>query len=304
MYESFYGLNIAPFNVCPDPRFLVLTRATRESLACLEYGVKSRKGFIVLTGEVGTGKTTLLNKLLASLRRSQVSTAFVFNPRLDVLDFLEFMMTDFGIPCRSRNKTQMLIQLNHWLLERYRAGENAVVIVDEAHELSHELLEEIRLLTNVETSTEKLLQVVLSGQPELDEKLRDPSLRQLRQRITLRCRTSALTPQQTAEYINTRLQIAGTKQAVFSPDAIDAIHAFSRGIPRVINLLCEHALISGFVEQKRPVTGDIVTDVAYDFELHEVPPVVSKDERYRLPVPPASAASMPRERVSAAGKEN
>ena len=181
MYKEFYGLRANPFNVNPDPRYLFLTRHTEEALACLTYGIQSRKGFVLLTGEVGTGKTTLINKLLEWLRLQQVATAFIFNSRLNVPQFLDYMMADFGIPCDSKAKSQILLRLYNWLLDRYRAGETAVLIVDEAQNLSDEVLEEIRMLTNLETFTEKLLQIVLVGQPELEQKLKQPQLRQLRQ---------------------------------------------------------------------------------------------------------------------------
>src|SRR6202522_3323544 len=164
MYKEFFSLRANPFNVNPDPRYLFLTRHTEEALACLTYGIQSRKGFVLLTGEVGTGKTTLVNKLMELLRQQQVATAFIFNSRLDVPTFLNYMMADFGVPCESKSKSQVLIQFYNWLLDRYRAGETAVLIVDEAQNLSEELLEEIRMMTNVESSTEKLLQIVLVGQ--------------------------------------------------------------------------------------------------------------------------------------------
>src|SRR5579863_1397265 len=201
MYKKFFGLRENPFSVNPDPRYLVLTPHTEEALSVLTYGIQNRRGFILLTGEVGTGKTTLVNKLLEWLRRQGVATAFLFNPRLSAPQFFDFMMADFGIPCDGRQKGQVLIRLNHWLLERYRAGETAVLIVDEAQDLSFQMLEEIRLLTNLETATEKLLQIVLSGQPELDEKLRQPEVRQLRQRITLRCKTHPLSLEETTGYV-------------------------------------------------------------------------------------------------------
>jgi type II secretory pathway predicted ATPase ExeA len=222
---------------------------------------------------VGTGKTTLLNKLLEWLQRANVATAFVFNSRLNVTQFLDFMMADFGIPCDSGLKSQVLIRLNHWLLERYRAGETAVLVVDEAQNLSPQVLEEIRLLTNLETSTEKLLQIVLSGQPELEHKLNQPGLRQLRQRITLRCKTYPLTLEETGGYIAERLRVAGGDGVpVFAPDAIEAVHRYARGIPRVINLLCEHALVSAFVDQKRPIEAGTVEEVAREFDLHQIDP--------------------------------
>ena len=279
MYKRFFGLKENPFNVNPDPRYLVMTRYAEEALACLTYGVESRKGFILQTGEVGTGKTTLINKLLDHLHRQCISTAFVFNPRLSVAQFLDFMMADFGIPCDGlsprTSKSQILLKLNQWLLERYRNGETAALIVDESQNLSPQVLEEIRLLTNLETSTEKLLQIVLSGQPELEQKLNQPQLRQLRQRITLRCKTYPLTIEEAHGYVTHRLQVAGAAEAhsFFSDEAVERIHFYSRGIPRVINLLCEHALISAFVDQRKPVGVDIVEEVAREFQLHEIDPI-------------------------------
>ncbi|MHB8302095.1 MAG: ExeA family protein [Acidobacteriaceae bacterium] len=248
---------------------------TREALACLEYGISARKGFTVLTGEVGTGKTTLLRCALSSFNNRRVSTAFVFNPRLDVLDFLEFVLTDFGLAPATRTKSGMLLQLNRWLVERFRSQETCVVVIDEAQNLSWDLLEEIRLLTNLETSSEKLLQIILSGQPELEEKLRHPSVRQLRQRVSLWCRTQALTLEQTHGYIAERLRIAGAGSPLFSSQALDLVSRYSRGIPRIINLLCEHALVLGYVEQIRPISARIVETVAAELELETQPFLIS-----------------------------
>jgi len=268
MYKEFYGLRANPFNVNPDPRYLFLTRHTEEALACLTYGIQSRKGFVLLTGEVGTGKTTLINKLLEWLRLQQVATAFIFNSRLNVPQFLDYMMADFGIPCDSKAKSQILLRLYNWLLDRYRAGETAVLIVDEAQNLTDEVLEEIRMLTNLETFTEKLLQIVLVGQPELEHKLKQPQLRQLRQRLTLRAKTHALTLEETRAYIQQRLRIAGSNgQEIFDSEALTAIHRYAAGIPRVINLLCEHCLVSAFVDQQKIIRAGVVDGVARDFDL-------------------------------------
>jgi general secretion pathway protein A len=274
MYRAFFGLRENPFNANPDPRYLFLTREIQEALAGLAYGIKNRKGFILLTGEVGTGKTTLLNRLLDWLNLEGVATAYIFNSQLDIYQLLDFMMADFGIPCESRDKSQVLMRLNHWLLQRYREHKTSVLIIDEAQNLSNEVLEEIRLLTNFETASEKLLQIVLSGQPELEEKLRDPRLRQLRQRITLRCRTQPLSHSEMTGYINERLRIAGANGTpIFSPEAIDAVYKYSRGIPRVANLLCENALINSFVDQVKPVAPAVVHEAAHEFELDELDPM-------------------------------
>jgi general secretion pathway protein A len=271
MYNKFFGLKESPFNVNPDPHYLYLARHIQEALACLIYGIQTRKGFVLLTGEVGTGKTTVLNKLLEWSRQEGVITAFMFNPRLNEVEFFDFMLADFGIPSDSTLKSRTLMKLNQWLLEQYQSGNRVVLIIDEAQNLSTGMLEEIRLLTNLETSTEKLLQIVLTGQPELEEKLNDPQLRQLRQRITLWAKTRPLTPLETHCYIKERLRIAGgSGEDIFSTTAVETVHRHSRGIPRIINLLCEHALINAFVEHSKTISEKIVDDVARDFDLQEI----------------------------------
>jgi general secretion pathway protein A len=290
MYKEFFGLRANPFNVNPDPRYLFLTRHTEEALACLTYGIQSRKGFVLLTGEVGTGKTTLINKLMEWLRLQQVATAFIFNSRMDVPQFLDFMMADFGVPCDAMTKSQLLQRLYNWLLDRYRAGETAVLVVDEAQNLSDEVLEEIRMLTNLETFTEKLLQIVLVGQPELEQRLKQPQLRQLRQRLTLRAKTHPLNLEETKSYIAQRLRIAGSNgDPIFDPEATVAIFRYSLGIPRVINLLCEHCLVSGFVDQKKTIPVEVVDSVARDFDLTDgnaaaamIPAVPAPSEKFDL----------------------
>lgn len=271
MYRNFFDLRDFPFGSSPDPRFLYMLPQIREALACLQYGIETRKGFVVMTGEVGTGKTTLLRTVLGRFAKDQVSSAFVFNPRLEVLDFLDFVLTDFGIPPAVRTKSGMLQQLNRWLIERYRKGGMCVIVIDEAQNLSWELLEEIRLLTNLETSTEKLLQIVLAGQPELDKMLRDPRVRQLRQRVSLWCRTQPLSAEQTQAYITERLRIAGATHLVLSPEAVQLVYHYSLGIPRVINLICEHALISAYVEEVKPVPARIVESVSIELDLGKLP---------------------------------
>jgi general secretion pathway protein A len=273
MYKNYFGLKENPFNVNPDPRYLFLTKEIEEALSGLMYGVQNRKGFITLIGEVGTGKTTLINRLVDWLHQRRVRTAFLFNSRMNTNQLFDFILAEFGISCESRTKSQQLMRLNQWLLERYRAGETTVLIVDEAQNLTYPVLEEIRLLTNLETSTEKLLQIVLSGQQELEEKLKLPQLRQLRQRIMLRCKTSPLTKEQTHDYIAERLRIAGASgELIFTPKTVETIHLYSLGIPRVVNLLCEHSLINAYVEQQRSISPKIVEDVAHEFQLDEVEP--------------------------------
>jgi general secretion pathway protein A len=270
MYKNFFGLCENPFNVNPDPRFLYLTQQSQKALDQLTYGIQTRKNFILLTGEVGTGKTTLINYLLDWLRHRKMPAAFIFNSHLSVNHLFDFILTDFSIPIDFRLEGNMLLRLNKWLIERFRAGQIPVLIVDEAQGLSPELLEEIRLLLNLETACEKLLQIVLVGQPELENKLKRPELRQLRQRITLRCNTAPLTLEESRGYITERLRIGGaTGDPIFASDAMEAVHFYSRGIPRVINLLCEHGLINAYVEQVNPVPARMVEEAARDFLLDE-----------------------------------
>jgi general secretion pathway protein A len=271
MYKSFFNLQSNPFSTSPDPQFLCMMPNTREALAALEYGISARKGFIVLTGEVGTGKTTLLRRALASFDQNRVYTSFVFNPGLEVLDFLEYVLNDFGIPHDTRTKSGMLIQLNRWLIERFRTNATCVIAIDEAQNLSLELLEEIRLLTNLETNSEKLVQIILAGQPELERKIRQPELRQLHQRIWLWCRTQPLTEAETGPYIVERLRIAGTNESIFTPEAVQAIYRGSRGVPRIVNLICEHSLILAYVEQIHVVTGKMISVIIRDLALESGP---------------------------------
>ena len=269
MYEHFFGLHSSPFNVNPDPRFLFLTPSAQEALASLAYGIEAQKGFVLLTGEVGTGKTTLINRVLQWLRQRQVATAFIFNSTVNVPQFFDLMMADFGFDCGTMEKSRMLLKLNSWLLERHHAGVTTVLIVDEAQNLSPEVLEEIRLLTNLETFTQKLLQIVLSGQPELEQKLKLPQLRQLNQRITFRCHTQSLSDIETVTYIEARLLLAGATRRIFSKSACQSVFSHTNGIQRLVNVLCEHSLIAGYVDQRHEVNADIVNRVAEELEIDE-----------------------------------
>src|SRR5260370_35943205 len=273
MYKGFFRLKDNPFNVSPDPRYLFLTKEVEETLYRLMYGIETGKGILTLTGEVGTGKTTLINRVLDWLRQRATRTAFLFNSRMNSSQLFDFILAEFDIPCESRSKSQQLMKLNQWLLERFTAGETAVVIIDEAQNLTFPVLEEIRLLTNLETSTEKLLQIVLSGQPELEEKLRHPQLRQLRQRITVRCKTSPLSLEETQGYITERLRIAGANgKPIFTPEAIGSVYQYACGIPRVINVLSDHALINAYADQQRPGPARPVHERAPELRLEQPQP--------------------------------
>jgi type II secretory pathway predicted ATPase ExeA len=219
---------------------------------------------------VGTGKTLLLRRLSDWLAEQKMPTALIFNSHVNPDHLLDFILSDFGVPCQSSLKSDKLISLNRWLLDRYRLGQTPVLIVDEAQGLPLHALEEIRLLLNLETPREKLLQVILAGQPELEEKLKRHELRQLRQRITVRCRTAPLTLQETQAYIEQRLRTAGAKESIFQPEAVAFIHAYSRGIPRVMNLLCEHSLINACADGSRVVAPHVVERAAHDCQLEQV----------------------------------
>jgi general secretion pathway protein A len=269
MYKSFYNLQRNPFEITPDPSFLFPTTRHNEALASLYYGVTSHRGFVVLTGEVGTGKTLILRSLLGLLQRRDVAFALIFNPTLSPLEFMRYIAGDFGLPVAGKAKDELIHVLNSFLLQRHQKGLTTILVVDEAHHLSHEILEEIRLLTNLETSQQKLLQIVLAGQPELDLKLDSHDLRQLKQRIALRCHLDPLTSNETKEYMNRRLKIAGAVGAnqIFSMPAVEAVFRHSRGIPRLVNTICENALLAGYAKHASTVTSEIIDNVARDLRL-------------------------------------
>jgi general secretion pathway protein A len=263
---AFFGLQQKPFNPTPDPAFLYPSPGHREGLAQLLYGVEEHKGFILLTGEVGTGKTTLLRALLSRLDGNTAS-AFVFDTTLPFEGLIEYILEDFGVAKPGESHAQRLIALNNFLIERRRAGQNTVLVLDEAQNLDVRALEQIRLLSNFETATEKLLQILLVGQPELLDKLDRPDLRQLKQRISLRCRILPLTGAQTRDYIRTRLRIAGASDlGLFSDAAITRIAEYSGGIPRLINTLCDHCLLIGYADQIRRIDRTIVEEAIAYFE--------------------------------------
>lgn len=281
MYKAFYNLKRNPFEITPDPSFLFPTQRHNEALAALYYGVRWRKGFVVLTGQVGTGKTLLLRCLLQLLKQSKdVAYAYLFNSRLSPTEFLQYVVSDFGLPAVGKNKGELLFELCNFVINRGLNKLTTVLIVDEAHHLSTEALEEVRLLTNLETAQHKLLQIVLVGQPELDDKLDSANMTQLKQRIAIRSHLEPLTLEETTGYIERRLQLVGANShagVVFPPTTITAVYRHSRGIPRLINTICENALISGYAKQLRSITPKIIDDVAEDFRLHVVrPPEVER----------------------------
>ena len=271
MYKAYFQLTRNPFEPTPDPHCFVPTPRHNEALAALYYGVRRHKGFVVVTGEVGTGKTLLLRCLLRLLEDSKdIAYAYLFNSRLSPTDFLQYVLSDFGLPASGKNKVEMLLDLSKFLINRGANRMTTVLIVDEAHDLPVDTMEELRLLSNLETTEEKLLQIILVGQPELDKKLDSVELRQLKQRIALRTQLGALTIKQTQEYIEQRLRIAGADldaRPMFSPQSIVAVHTYSRGFPRLINIICENALLSAYGRQSQTVTAGIIEEIANDFRL-------------------------------------
>ena len=259
MYLTFYGLSEKPFNSTPDPRFLYMSPGHREALAQLLYGTQEKKGFIVLTGKVGTGKSTLLHALHQRLN-GQAAVAFVVNSALSFDGLLEYVLADLGVSKVGESRAQRLMALNTYLIERERAGQNTVLIIDEAQNLETATLEQIRLLSNFETSTSKLLQILLVGQPELRTKLALPELHQLKQRVGVRCQIPPLTLEETRAYIRTRLRIAGARDlGLFTEPAIDRLWAYSGGIPRLINTVCDHSLLFGYADQKRRIDQRVMS---------------------------------------------
>jgi general secretion pathway protein A len=267
MYEKFYGLDEKPFNVTPDPRFLYLGERHQEALAHLIYGIYERKGFMVLTGEVGTGKTTLINTLLERMDKS-VKTALIFNPNLTLRDLFISIKDEFGLNTGFKTKADFLNLLNRFLIERLKRKENSVLIIDEAQNLSPSILEEIRLLLNLETSKDKLLQVILSGQPELDQKLNMSQLRQLKQRISMRYHLHPLEKEETSDYIKERMRIAGCRDhSIFTDKAITEIYKFSKGIPRLINIISDNSLLIGYATDQPKIIPKIVRECIEDLRL-------------------------------------
>jgi len=286
MYKSFYGFQRNPFEITPDPRFFYGTPRHNEALASLLHGIDRRKGFVVVTGEVGTGKTLISRCLVQWLNRQRIPFAYIFNPLLSTVEFLRYAATDMGLPTVPKTKGDLLGELNRYLIAQHHRNSTAVLIVDEAQLLSWELLEEIRLLTNLETGQQKLLQIVLMGQPELDTKLDSQDLRQLKQRICLRCKLEPLGPSELQKYVGVRLMLAGSRrksEEIFPIETMEQIHEYSRGIPRVVNIICEASLIAGFAMKRLRISPETIAEVAADFRLDSA----------RLPVDSSKITPMP-----------
>jgi general secretion pathway protein A len=269
VYKAFFHLKRNPFDLHPDPYFMYATPCHHEAFASLYYGIRSHKGFMVLTGEVGTGKTLVLRCLTDQLDKLQVQFAYVFNPMLSPEELLKYTLADLGLRGQYPSKNELLFEFYGYLAQRQKLGQTTVLIVDEAHLLSRELLEEIRLLGNLENQQGKLLQVALVGQPELDERLDSVELRQLKQRIALRCQLQPLSQEQTREYVNWRLLRAGAngQAPIFGAEAIAEVYGYSGGYPRLINTICDNSLIFACGAATRVITAELVTDACKDLRI-------------------------------------
>ena len=284
MYESYFGFKKKPFNISPDPRFLYLSKKHREALAQLICGVREKKGFVVLSGEVGTGKTTILRSLLDRLDKN-CQVAYIFNTRVSVVDFLKFVCHDFGLHVSGDSKVGYLIKLHNFLIKSHNNGKTTILIVDEAQNLYASLFEEIRMLTNLETSSQKLLQILLAGQPELNDLLDQSELWQLKQRISTRYHLLPLDRQETKEYIQTRMRIAGANRLnCFTEGSIQEIYRYSQGIPRLINNICDNSLLIGYATDAPIINKKIVRECVSDLRLqknHKVPNEIKADSKVR-----------------------
>ena len=268
MYNAFFVFTESPFNLSPDPAFFYRSEQHEEALANLVYGVQARKGFIVLSGEVGTGKTTMLECLRDYLESQYIEFAFLFNSRINTEQFFEMIAYDLNLPCAPTSKTEVLFALNQLLVEQAQEGRTVVLLVDEAHNLEWEVLEEIRLLGNLENRNGKLLQIILAGQPELERKLDAPNLRQLKQRIVLRSHLEAFTLRDAIEYILSRLERAGmAEQTVFSETLLAEIHVRAQGTPRLINAICDNLLLTAFALEQKVCNIDMLDEVCRDMRL-------------------------------------
>jgi general secretion pathway protein A len=267
MYRSYFNLTCKPFDLVPNPEFIFLSKTHKKAITYLDYGIRERVGFILLTGEVGSGKTTIIRELI-SKHLERVVLAKVFNTKVNSEQLLSMINDDFDLPVQGKDKIELLRDLNHFLVEQYGKGNLPLLIIDEAQNLSLETLEEIRMLSNLETSDSKLLQIILVGQPELRTLLARPELRQLRQRISIQCNLQTLNRQEVDEYIFHRLQVAGNREALsFTPQALDLIFLCCCGIPRLINIICDFLLLAAFTEEVRDINEEMIRDIAVDLDF-------------------------------------
>lgn len=266
MYEDFFNLTAKPFELVPNPEFLFLSKSHKKALTYLDYGIKEHVGFILLTGEIGSGKTTILRNLIKGLG-DRIVLSKIFNTRVSSEQLLAMVNEDFGLEVTGKDRLTLLRELNEFLIEQYAHGNQPTLIIDEAQNLSPDLLEEVRLLSNLETDRSKLLQIILVGQPELRKALYQPELKQLRQRIGISCHLKPLCIEETGDYIHHRLQVAGNREAVeLPPETIDVVYQFSRGIPRLINIIGDFLMISAFAEQTREISVELVREVVGELE--------------------------------------
>ena len=292
MYEAFFKLRVKPFDLLPDPRFIYLSKSHKKAVTYLDYGIRERSGFILLTGEVGSGKTTLIRNLLDKCYEHVVLSK-IFNTRVTSEQLLAMINDDFGLAVQGKDKVSLIRDLNGFLIEQYAAGNQPILIIDEAQNLSRELLEEVRMLSNLESANSKLLQIILVGQPELRDILSSPELRQLRQRININCHLQALSREEMDHYITHRLEVAGNAAAVtFEQEALDAIFRYCRGIPRLINIICDFLMFLAFAEETDTLTVEMVTDVIgdLDFENYHWMEGTAAEVQIGLPAPSAPAA--------------
>lgn len=287
MYESFFGLRERPFDLTPNPRFLLMTATHREALANLQYGVTGRKGLTLLLGEAGSGKTTLIRAALGQWETPGYAIAYLNNPTLTRDEFLEYLTGSFGLnPAAASSKARFLSELTAFVMRRHEKNQITGLLIDEAQSLSTELLEEVRLLLNIETPSDKVFQVVLAGQPELATRLNEPGLRQIKQRVALRCGLETLGVQDAAAYVAGRIQVAGGVAGhVFTREAVMAIHEHSAGIPRVISVICDNALLAAFASGRRPVAREIVEEVCRDFDLKRAVEIGADSDGTTIPSP-------------------
>lgn len=267
MYEAFFNLAKKPFDLVPNPEFLFLSRSHKKALAYLDYGIRERAGFILLTGDIGSGKTTLIRDLIRK-HRGNVVLSKIFNTRVDSHQLLAMINDDFGLPIEGKDKITLLRELNEFLIDQYATGQQPVIIIDEAQNLTPAILEEIRMLSNLETDDAKLLQIIIVGQPELRDHLAGAEMLQFRQRINVNCQLSPLSRVETENYVLHRLEVAGNRNAVtFTPEALDVVYKYSRGIPRLVNIICGFLMLSAFAEQTTVIDGDIACEIVGDLEF-------------------------------------